>query len=131
MIKRINQTVWELLIGILISGAIIEILGLFVVKDREYFTVGLLVGVVTAILMLFHMNFSIVKALDIGDEGAKKQVIGSYIIRTVAVLAVIGVMALRRYGSIAGVLLGIMTLKVAAYLQPITHKFIDEHKKSQ
>ena len=103
-IRNINQTVWELIIGIV------------------------LLGMLMAIGMVFHMNISIEKAMDIGGEHAKGYMLKSYAIRTVVVLAVIVCVGVLKFANLLSLLLGIMTLKVAAYLQPITHRFMESRK---
>ena len=122
--RNINKTVWELLIGIGLCGIILEIVGTMIVQDKLYYTVGLGAGIVLAVFMTFSIHSSVVRAIDVGENGAKAKMITSYIIRTVVVVAVILAVGVMKLGSIVGMLLGIMTLKVAAYIQPITHKFL-------
>ena len=115
-IRNINQTVWELIIGIVLVNALLEVIGLIVL------------GMLMAIGMVFHMNISIEKAMDIGGEHAKGYMLKSYAIRTVVVLAVIVCVGVLKFANLLSLLLGIMTLKVAAYLQPITHRFMESRK---
>lgn len=129
MIRHINQTVWELLIGILLTGVLLEAAGLFLFQDKKAYTAGLLIGLAVAVFMVFHMNASIEKAMDIGEGGAKTQVISGYAVRTLVILTVIVLLALFSKNSLFSLFLGVMTLKVAAYIQPITHKFIEGRKR--
>ncbi len=122
--RNINKTVWELLLGILISGIILEIIGVMIVKDKLFFSAGLGIGILLAVFMTFSISSSVEKAVDMGEGGAKTKMVSSYVIRTVIVLAVIIFTGIMKLGNLAGLILGIMTLKVAAYIQPITHKFI-------
>lgn len=122
--RNINKTVWELLLGILLSGMLMEILGVLLVKDKLYYSVGLLIGVVLAVFMTFSISSSVEQAVDRGEGGAKMKMISSYAIRTAIVLAVIIITGVTRAGNMVGLILGIMTLKVAAYIQPYTHKFL-------
>lgn len=121
---NINKTVWELLLGILLSGIILEILGVMVVKDKLYYSAGLGIGIGLAIFMTFSISASVQKAVDVGEGGAKMKMISSYVIRTVVVLTVIVITGVMKLGHLVGLILGIMTLKVAAYIQPVTHKFL-------
>ncbi len=122
--RNINRTVWELLLGILLTGAILEVLGVMIAGDKLFYSIGLLIGVVLAIFMTFSISSSVQQAVDRGEGGAKVKMISSYVIRTVVVLLVIVLTGVLKLGSLVGLLLGIMTLKVAAYIQPYTHKFL-------
>ena len=127
-IRNINQTVWELIIGIVLVNALLEVIGLIFVSQNGAYTIGLVLGMLMAIGMVFHMNISIEKAMDIGGEHAKGYMLKSYAIRTVVVLAVIVCVGVLKFANLLSLLLGIMTLKVAAYLQPITHRFMESRK---
>ncbi len=127
-IRNINQTVWELIIGIVLVNALLEVIGLIFVSQKGAYTIGLVLGMLMAIGMVFHMNISIEKAMDIGGEHAKGYMLKSYAIRTVVVLAVIVCVEVLKFANLLSLLLGIMTLKVAAYLQPITHRFMESRK---
>ena len=127
-IRNINQTVWELIIGIVLVNALLEVIGLIFVSQKGAYTIGLILGMLLAIGMVFHMNISIEKAMDIGGEHAKGYMLKSYAIRTVVVLAVIVCVGVLKFANLISLLLGIMTLKVAAYLQPITHRFMESRK---
>lgn len=122
--RNINRTVWELLLGILLSGIIFEILGTMIAREKLYYSIGLGIGVLLAVFMTFSINSSVEQAVDRDENGAKVKMITSYIIRTAVVLAAVLITGLTETGSLVGLLLGIMTLKVAAYIQPYTHKFL-------
>lgn len=127
--RNINKTVWELLIGIGFSGIILEITGVMLVQDKLYYTIGLGIGLLLAAFMTFSIQVSVVRAVDVGEAAAKGKMIASYALRTIVVLAAIVLTEVLEIGNIIGVLLGIMTLKVAAYVQPVTHKFLTGGKK--
>ncbi len=127
-IRNINQTVWELIIGIVLVNALLEVIGLIFVSQKGDYTIGLILGMLMAIGMVFHMNMSIEKAMDIGGEHAKGYMLKSYAIRTIVVLAVIVCVGILKFANLLSLILSIMTLKVAAYLQPITHKFMESQK---
>lgn len=127
-IRNINHTVWELIIGIVLVNALLEVIGLIFVSQKGAYTIGLILGMLLAIGMVFHMNMSIEKAMDIGGEHAKGYMLKSYAIRTIVVLIVIVCVGVLKFANLLSLLLGIMTLKVAAYLQPITHKFMESRK---
>lgn len=128
MIRNINQTVWELIIGIVSVSILLELIGLIFVPQKGSYTIGLALGMLTAVGMVIHMNISIEKAMDIGGGHAKGYMVKAYAIRTAVVLVIIACVGILKFGNLLSLLFGIMTLKVAAYLQPITHKFIEGRK---
>ena len=85
--RNINRTVWELLLGILLTGVILEILGVMIAGDKLYYSIGLLIGVILAVFMTFSISSSVQQAVDRGEGGAKVKMISSYVIRTVVVLS--------------------------------------------
>lgn len=126
--RNINKTVWELLFGILVSGLILEIIGVMLVRDKLYYSAGVGIGVILAVFMTFSISSSVEQAVDRGEGGARAKMISSYAVRTGVVLAVLILASVFRWGHPVGLLLGIMTLKVAAYLQPVTHKIFSGGK---
>lgn len=122
--RNINRTVWELLIGIGLCGMILEIAGVMLVQRKLYYTAGLGIGLLLAVFMTFSIHASVVRAVDAGESRAKMKMIASYSLRTILVVAALAATGVLGLGNIVGALLGLMTLKVAAYLQPFTHKFL-------
>lgn len=57
-IKKINTALPGLLFGILLVGILCQAVGIFLVEDKADYSVGLWIGVLTAIFMAFHMAVS-------------------------------------------------------------------------
>ena len=55
MLKRINDALPELILGILIYEIVVEFTGIWFVKDKLGYSIGLLIGAATAIGMAVHM----------------------------------------------------------------------------
>lgn len=125
MIKRIrqlNESLPELLFGILISGILFEVIIIWFVKEKMQFSLGLLVGMFLAGFMAWHMAFALSKAMKHSEEVATTQAQKYHVIRYLIVISiVIGVVLSKAVNPLA-VFLGIMTLKVSAYLEPFTNK---------
>ena len=68
------------------------------------------------------MTFSVENALEMGEQGALKHTRIMYIIRMVALVAVYAVMLIFGIGNVFSMLFGLFSLKLSAYIQPITHK---------
>lgn len=121
-LNGLSDVLPDLLIGILLYGVVCEAVGLIFVKDRLFYSVGLLIGILCAMGMAVHMAWSLNMALDLGESGAVKKMQLHNLLRYGIVVVVIFALWLSGIGNPVVAFLGIMGLKVAAYLQPFTHK---------
>ena len=117
-----NHTLLELLVGILVLGVGIQIVCLIVSKQYLYDAVGLWSGIGLCCFSAIHMQRSIEDAIDLGEAGAKKHVAFGYATRMVVTLLVAGAVIYFKVGNYVTLLIGVFPLKLAAYLQPVTHK---------
>ena len=122
-----KRTLTELLAGIVLAGIVFEIIGLIFVKDRLSHSIGMLIGVVMALAMATHMAFSLSNALDWDEEHAKSSLWKSNILRYVLVVVCFMLSAYFRIGNMISCFFGIMTLKLAAYLQPHLHRLCNKY----
>ena len=65
---KINESLPDLLIGILIFGLFAEFLPVWFLERKLYYSIGLLIGLFVAALSAWHMAYSIDNAVDY-DEG--------------------------------------------------------------
>ena len=70
------------------------------------------------------MYHSLDRALDLDAGSASKKIQVQSIIRYVFIVIIMGITMVNGYTNPLAAFLGIMGLKVAAYLQPFTHKLI-------
>ena len=127
-----NHTLIELLVGIILLGIVAQIFCAFISKDYFYYGIGLWGGVAVACFMAVHMQRSIEDELELGEEGAVSHARSAYATRLVVSLVVIGIIVWFKLGNPITLVIGIMTLKISAYLQPQTHKLFvkwEERKK--
>lgn len=127
-IKKISETLKELLIGILFYGIIVEVLGICFVKDAIYFTIGLWIGILLAMTAAFHMWWGLDRGVELGD-GATKYMLSQNMIRYGVIVAAFGVLCLLDIGNPLAAFAGIMGLKAGAYLQPFTHKIMIKFRR--
>lgn len=127
MRKRFPLIVIELLFFIIVYGILLELVVLLVVSEKLFYSVGLAAGIILAIGMCIHMQISIDEAMDRGEAGAQKYISKAYAIRSTVVFLVVAIIYYFKIGSIISAFIGIMGLKVAAYLQPFTHKYIQKY----
>jgi len=123
-IADVNKTLIELLIGILLFGVICQIIGVFCVKELPSYSSGLWIGIVTAMVTAVHMYRGLDRALDLDEDSASKKTQMQSMIRYIGIVSVMVITAVNGFTNPLAAFLGIMGLKVAAYLQPFTHKLI-------
>lgn len=122
-LAQLSDVLPGLWVGILLYGVLCEIVGLIFVSDRVFYSVGLLVGIMCALFMATHMAWSLNQALDLSEGDAVKKMQVHNILRYVVVVIVFFALLYTKLGNPLSAFLGVMGLKVAAYLQPFTHKF--------
>lgn len=121
-IKGMNRALLELLMGILFLGVVLQIAGLFLVEEMLKYSLALWLGVAAAVVSAVHMYVSLDKALSMG-AGAYGKATKSAMIRYFGWALLLGVLMVTKVLNPIHAFLGLLTLKVAAYLQPFTHKF--------
>ena len=123
-IAGVNKTLLELIAGILIYGLLCQIIGLVFVEEKDAYSSGLWIGIVTAVAAALHMWHSLDVSLDYDENTASKKMQTQSIIRYVVIVLVMGLTMINGLTNPLAAFLGIMGLKVAAYLQPFTHKLL-------
>lgn len=121
-IKKVNRTLLELQAGIVFVGIICELLGLCFVKEKGSYSLGLWIGVILAFANAFHMWWSLDRNLSLSESAAVSKMIRANVLRYIAIVVVMVIVITTKVGNPLAAFLGIMSIKVAAYLQPITHK---------
>ena len=127
--ERTDYTLVELFVEILIYGIIGAVLILLFSSKRIYNLSGFLVGIVISLFMLWHIDWTIKRAMDGFESGAKSVMVKHYVIRTLVCVGLMSLVIISRKGNIILMIVGIMGLKVAVYLQPITDKLFLKIKK--
>lgn len=121
-IRQLNSALPGLLFVILTAGILLEAVFVWFVQDKTGFTLGLFIGVLLAAFMALHMAYTLDAALNLGEAGATKVMQKHNLLRYGVVVLVCGIVMVTELANPLAVFLGIMTLKVAAYLEPFTHK---------
>ena len=121
---KANQTLAELVIGILCFGMVCQIVGIFFAHDQLAYAVSLWVGIIAAVGMAIHMNYTINKVLAYDEGTAEKVTRSSYFLRYGCAMVLLGVAAVTGVTNLIVMFLGIMGLKIGAYLQPFMHKLL-------
>lgn len=121
-IKETNRALLELVLGILFLGVILQIVGALVVEDVWNFSLAMWLGVAAAVGSAFHMYITLDKALSMG-AGAYGAATKAAMIRYFCWALFLGILMVTQILNPIYAFFGLLTLKVAAYLQPFTHKF--------
>lgn len=129
MKKRINETLGELMSGIIAAGAVIQIIELVIAAvcpefagSAVSFALGLWIGVLTAVGLSIHMYRSIDRALDMASGDAESYMRKAYLLRTVAIFVMAALVHFLNIGYVMAAFLGVLCLKFGAFLQPLMHK---------
>lgn len=120
--KQVRQTMTGILIGMGIYAVLVECVGFFFSDNIIQYTCGLLLGIVVAIALLFHMMFTLDKALDLPQAQASRYVKKQSFIRlAIMLLAMIFALAIQ-YVNFIATILGMLGLKVGSLLAPVILK---------
>ena len=125
MLRRINDALPGLVLGIVIYGIVIELVGGWFVEDKLRYSTGLLIGISVAIGLAINIAQVIRDAVEFyGAVGARNRLIVKSVLRYLVVVVVFFVMMKFNLGNLATAFIGVLGLKVSAYLQPFAHKVI-------
>lgn len=125
MLRRINDALPGLVAGILIYGMIVQLAGVWFVKDKAGYSIGLWYGIAIAIGMAVNMAVIIYDSVleDVGKH-ANRRVIAKSVLRYVIVVILFFVLGFFDFGNLVTAFLGVLGLKVSAYMQPLLQKGI-------
>ncbi len=121
--KRLNQALPMLVLGILAYGLLVELIGVWFVGDKIRYTTGLIIGIACAIGLAIHIAMIIEESVRIG-EGHEKLLSFKSVVRYLVLCVVMIVMSYFKLGNMFTAIIGILGLKVSAYAQPLLNKFI-------
>ena len=129
MLKRLNKVLPELVYGILLYGMAAQLTGVWLVNDKLQYSTGLWIGVLLAAGMAIHMAVVLEDAVSTGSSQGK--LISMSLLRYVVVVLVFFCVMKFRLGNPIAAFIGVMGLKIAAYMQPSIHKIIIKRKGSE
>ena len=124
-LRKKNRALLELRVGIVFIGLVCQIVGSFIVKQQAYYAKSLWFGILMAFAASAHMYRTLDRWLDSGQD-ASKMIFRGYLFRYVFVIFVLAVTMMTKVMDPMIIFMGYMSLKVAAYLQPFTHKLCNK-----
>lgn len=127
MLRRINDALPGLVLGIIVYGVIVELAGVWFVTDKVRYTTGLLIGISLACGMAVNIATVLRDAVELyGEDNAKKKIVAKSLLRYAVVVIVFFVMMKWNLGNLITAFIGVLGLKVSAYLQTFTHRVIQK-----
>ena len=117
MKKKIDPTLFDLCLGIILYGIIFQLVLLFFSRKMSY-SLGLWIGVVLAVAGAIHMWWSIDKGMDQVSKQAAKTVGTNNLIRYLVLVVVSFVLIYTDFANPIFMFCGYMGMKVSAYLNP-------------
>lgn len=121
ILRKKNRTLLELQTGIVLIGVICQIVGAFIVERQGYYAKSLWFGVLMSLAASIHMYRTLDRGLDYGAD-ASKIIFRGYLFRYAFLVFVLAVAMVTEVMNPLVLFMGYMSLKVAAFLQPFTHK---------
>ena len=109
----------ELYIGIAIHVAIFMLLGIIFMRPLWLYEVSLLAGGSVSALLLYHTYDCLDRALELPAKNAKSFITIRVIFRLVVRVGLMIIGVLIHWTALVGVLVGMLSPKTSAYLNPI------------
>lgn len=119
--KRLNDGLLGLVVGILIYGVLVELIGVWFVQDKVRYTTGLIIGIACAVFMAINLAMIIEESLRVG-EGSVRRLSLKSVLRYLVVCAAFFIMVIFDLGNLFTAFIGALGLKVSAYAQPLLYK---------
>lgn len=118
-----NRTLVEMMLGIVLFELVCFLCGIWFVPQKGSCALGLLLGTLTALGMAYHMSWALDQYLGMSGKSASRKVMAHAIGRYFVVAVILFLIAYTGIANPITAFVGIMGLKIGAYLQPLIHKF--------
>lgn len=123
-IKRADRILLEMHLGMVCFGVVCQLAGAFFARQQGWYAASLWLGIAFAVAASIHMARTLDRALQAGETAAKL-IRRGYLIRYAAIVLALALAALTGRLNPLVMFLGYLSLKVTAYLQPLTHRVLN------
>lgn len=123
-----NETLKEMLCGMLLFGAVGQIVILLFIRGAGI-SLGWWIGVLTAMGCGYQMWWGLDRALDLPESDASKKMMLYSMLRYVAIVAIMAAVMITEIANPLAAVFGVFALKAGAYLQPLMHKLFDRKRR--
>ena len=120
----VSETLLDLVFGCIIYSMLFELVGLLVVNNKGSYSLGLLIGTLASVGLSLSMYRSVEKAVTMTPAQASRSMTIASVLRMLVILAVAWLGMHFDWISFPGILIGILGLKVSAYLHVYTNVYI-------
>ena len=127
-LKEIKPILLEFLAVLGIYGAAAGAAGMVTSGGSVYFLGGILTGLFLAACLVLNMYLTIDTALDLDPESANKYMVRRTLVRKFLTVLVAAAGIRIHMLTFSGIILGVLGIKIAAYLQPMIHSRISGGK---
>lgn len=124
-LKKTDRILLEMHTGMLFWGLVCQLVGACIVQDQGRYAKSLWFGILFAFAGSVHMARTLDRALS-DSANAQKAIVRGYVFRYVFVVLIMVIIAMTDVMNPLVVFMGYMSLKVTAYIQPITHKLYNK-----
>lgn len=117
-----NETLVEMWAGTVFFGILCQTGIVWFVKDKISYSIGLWLGILAALMVVLHLNKTLKRALELGENGAKRHIVLWSLVRYFVIIVLMAVIMITDFASPLAAFLGLMGIKAGAYLQPVVHR---------
>ncbi|MCD8018877.1 MAG: ATP synthase subunit I [Clostridiales bacterium] len=128
-LEETNETLLDLIFGCLVYSLVFEIAGLLLVSNKGSYSLGLLLGTIVAVGMSVSMERGLERCLNMDEIKGQRFMTLRSILRSVVMLVAAWVGMRFDQISFPGVIVGILGLKISAYLHMYTNLYITKKLK--
>ncbi len=123
MLRRLNDALPGLILGIFLYGILVQFIGMWFVEDKISYSIGLWYGIAIAAGMAYNLAVVIYDSVSIaGEEHANRRIIAKSLLRYVVVVILFFILGFFNFGNLFMAFVGVLGLKVSAYAQPLLGK---------
>ena len=127
MLKRLNEALPGLVLGIIIYGVLVQLIGMWFVQDKLYYSIGLWYGIGIAVAMAVHLAAVIYDSVTLYDpDHAKKASVVKSVTRYAVVVILFFIIGFFNFGSFIMTFIGVLGIKISAYAQPLLVKLLQK-----
>ena len=116
-----KETLKEMLCGMLVYGAVGQLVIWLLIKGSWWVSFGWWIGVLVAMVCGYQMWWSLDKALDLTADNARKKMTAYSMFRYLAIIVIMAVVMITQIVDPLAAVFGVFALKFGAYLQPLMH----------
>ena len=122
-LRRINDALPGLVAGIILYAAVVQLAGVWFVRDKLGYSVGLWFGAFVAVGLAINIATVILDSVTLdGGRRAEMRIIVKSVLRYLVVAALFLLFGYLKLGNLFTAFIGVLGLKISAYMQPLFEK---------